>query len=260
MTTTNSALYFFEVHALRPPSLFIELSTILLVTFPFSVKISDSGFLSSSPALLYILVLGDVSIYKNYPCKHPSLWAPQSSHFQYYVPPLHFSKMLSWSYALKNFLPYYYITSRNLDFQYSVYSSDQSSLNFLSLPSLPCPINLFGAATSSLPLLYCLFFLLCSCLFCFCGLLEPITPLHIPQLPHPSHFPSYSLEKPNPILNRILYLLHFINEPLNMAWEEYTTMLTALTSRKKSNHNFKSALRVVKSDSLATISWSIHLS
>ena len=95
---------------------------------------------------------------------------------------------------------------------------------------------------SSLLLLHWLFFLLCCCPFCFCGLLEPITPLRIPQLPHPSHFPSYSLEKPNPILNRILYLLHIINEPLNMAWEEYTTMLTALTSRKILTINFKSAL------------------
>lgn len=74
--------------------------------------------------------------------------------------------------------------------------------------------------TSSLPLLHHLFFLLCCCLFCFCGLLEPVTPLHIPQLPHASHFPSYSLEKPNPILNRILYLRHIIDEPLNMDWEK----------------------------------------
>lgn len=95
---------------------------------------------------------------------------------------------------------------------------------------------------SSLLLLHWLFFLLCCCLFCFCGLLEPIIPLHIPQLPHSSHFPSYSLEKPNPILNRILYLLHIINEPLNMAWEEYTTVLTALISRKILTINFKSAL------------------
>lgn len=69
----NNKLSFFEVQAIRPLSLFIELSTCLLLTFPYSVKILDSGLQSFSPPLLYTPLLGNFGIHKNYPRKHPSL-------------------------------------------------------------------------------------------------------------------------------------------------------------------------------------------
>lgn len=142
----NNKLSFFEVQAIRPLSLFIELSTSLLLTFPYSVKILDSGLQSSlhhySTLLCWVTLAFTKIIHVNTLASEFLNLLTSNIIFLHYISAKHYHGHMPWRTS-------YHITVLLLKILISSvpYSSDQSSLNFLSLPSQLSSINPFGAAS-----------------------------------------------------------------------------------------------------------------
>lgn len=120
------------------------------------------------------------------------------------------------SYASENFLLYHYILPpKNVDFRYSIFFwliiSYLSSSTITTTPNQSFWSNKSSVAYHFFTIYSSIYVTVFSSYVVYCN--QSLHCLHS-QLPCPSHFPSYSLEKPNPILNIIVYLLHISTQLL----------------------------------------------